>query len=332
MKFFKALINWKFWLSLVLGALFLISTYFFTFKWLNDYTYHNIEVEVPDLSEMKIQEAMAKLDEMNLHYTIDSVKFTEDVEPFTVIDFYPAAGSQVKPGRKIFIKSNPSDYPPVELPNLIDKSKRMAFTQLAMRNLVVGDTIYEEDPARDAVLRVLYNNKVIQAGTSLPRGAKVDLVLGRGFSVDVNVPDLLGLSFQEAKRMLKERFFNLGNVTFLGESNDTILSSVVYQDPPPTDLYDEGLPVSIWLSDKNRGELRSKIDSMDILFRRKVSRDDSLYYNSVQNANKIDLSDLPEEIRNQVKHDERAKQNMELNKTQQAPAKAKIDTTGISIE
>lgn len=332
MNFLKALVNWKVWLSVILGLATLGGVYFLTFKWLDEYTHHGIELSVPDLSKMKIQEAMATLDEMGLTYSVDSAKFDEGIDPYAVIDFYPIEGAKVKPGRKIFIRSNPSDYAPVELPKVIDRSKRMAFAQLAMRDIFVGDTIYEEDPAKDVVLRVLYNNKEIKPGTLLPRGAKVTIVLGRGYNVDVDVPDLLGLNLNEVKMTLRERHFSLGNIYYLGSTADSVMLRVVYQDPPSTDLYDEGLPISIWLSDRERDDLRHVIDSLDIKFKRKLSVDDSLYYKSVQKSKDININDLPEEIRNQVRSDERAKNNMELNRRKNTKKTSKIDTTGISID
>lgn len=335
MNFFKALISWKLWLSIILGGALLIGLWFYAFKFLDNYTKHGVSVEVPDLSTLNINEAIQKLEELDLRYEVDSVKFTEDYPPYAILDFYPLQGSKVKPGRRIFIKSNPSTWRPVELPDLIDKSSRLAITQLHLRGLVLGDTIYVEDPARDAVLGVMFNGDTIQAGKLLPKGAKIDLVLGRGFKMDMPVPQVEGLTLQEAKAILKNKFFDLGQIYYLGGTRDTIGARVVYQDPPPNDNYDEGLPVSLWLSKKPTSQLRKEIDSLDLVYRRKLDEKDSLFYNSIESSRTIDIKDLPEEIRNAIKYDQNTNEQMRPKEEPKAPAATgpkKIDTIGISID
>ena len=332
MNFLKAFINWKLWLSILLGIGLLVAIWYFTFNFLNEYTNHGVEVEVPDISELTVQQAMQKLDDLDLKYEIDSVKFTEAHPPFSILDFFPLAGSKVKPGRRIFIKSNPSTWSPVELPDLIDKSKRLAMTQLTMKGFVVGDTIYVEDPARDAVLGILYAGDTVQAGKLLPKGSTIDLILGRGFRMDMPVQNVEGMSLANAKSILKQQFFDLGQVYFFG-SRDTLGTKVVYQDPPPKDLYDEGLPISLWLSTKSTSELRKEIDSLNLVYRRRLDEKDSLFYQSIESSKNININDLPEEIRNQVKYDANINEDMRPDKKpQQNTQKATIDTIGISID
>lgn len=326
MNFLKAFISWKLWLSILLGFGLVAGLWIFTFRYLDQYTQHGVEVEVPDLSELSVQEAMKLLEEKNLKYEVDSVKFTEDYPPYAILDFYPKEGSRVKPGRRIFIKSNPRTWAPVELPNLVNKSKRLAFTQLNMRGFVLGDTIYVKDAARDAVLAVMYQGDTVQSGALLPKGSKIDLVLGRGLNLDVPVPNLLGLSLNEAKSVIKNNYFDVGQIYFL-DSRDTIQNKIIYQDPPAYDIYDEGLPISLWLSSKSIAENRKTIDSLNIVFRHAVG-EDSLFYKSVESSKSINISDLPEGIRNQVRNERQAPKPRDS----QHNSKVKIDTTGISIE
>ena len=156
MSFIKALTNCNLWLGIILGVAFLIGLWFLTFKYLENFTNHGVQVEVPDLSGLNVYEAMDRLDELKLLYEVDSVRFTEDFPPYAILEFFPSEGSKVKPGRRIFLKSNPSTWPPIELPDLMDKSYRLAVTQLNLRGFNLGDTIYVEDPARDAVLGILF--------------------------------------------------------------------------------------------------------------------------------------------------------------------------------
>lgn len=334
MNFFKALISWKLWLAILLGVGLLVGLWFFTFNYLDKITNHGVEVEVPNLSEMTIHEAITELDKLGLEYEVDSVKFTEEHPPFSILEYFPAAGEKVKPGRRVFIISNPSTWRPMELPDFIHKSKRLAITQLEMRGFKLGDTIYVRDPAKDAVLGVLYNGDSIKPGKLLPRGSKIDLILGRGLKLDVSVPSFEGLTLAEAKARLKEYYFDIGQVYHLGMDSADInkeTATVVYQDPPTGDVYDEGLPISFWISTLDRSQLRKQIDSLDIVYRRKIN-DDSIFFNSVQESQNINLRDLPEEIRNQVKYDQATNEEMRPDAVKPVNNEQQVDTNGISID
>ncbi|MEG0695879.1 MAG: PASTA domain-containing protein [Algoriella sp.] len=242
--------------------------YHFIFNvWLDSYTNHNEFVEVPDLSKMKINDATAKLEELGLTYEVDSSRFDPNTKPFAIMDFYPTAQSRVKEGRRIFIKSNPRTYRPVDLPDLIGKSKRLALTQLEISGLKIGKIIYEPDLAKDAVLKILYNGKIVKAGEQLPRFATVDLVLGRGMLSGVRMPNLLNFTLTEAKKSIKDNFFEIGQIKFIGSSTDTINARVVYQFPFATDTYDQGQPIDIWLSIEPREKIRAQLKELDVQYK-----------------------------------------------------------------
>ena len=242
--------------------------YHFIFNvWLDSYTNHNEFVEVPDLSKMKINDATAKLEELGLTYEVDSSRFDPNTKPFAIMDFYPTAQSRVKEGRRIFIKSNPRPYRPVDLPDLIGKSKRLALTQLEISGLKIGKIIYEPDLAKDAVLKILYNGKIVKAGEQLPRFATVDLVLGRGMLSGVRMPNLLNFTLTEAKKSIKDNFFEIGQIKFIGSSTDTINARVVYQFPFATDTYDQGQPIDIWLSIEPREKIRAQLKELDVQYK-----------------------------------------------------------------
>ena len=242
--------------------------YHFIFNvWLDSYNNHNEFVEVPDLSKMKINDATAKLEELGLTYEVDSSRFDPNTKPFAIMDFYPTAQSRVKEGRRIFIKSNPRTYRPVDLPDLIGKSKRLALTQLEISGLKIGKIIYEPDLAKDAVLKILYNGKIVKAGEQLPRFATVDLVLGRGMLSGVRMPNLLNFTLTEAKKSIKDNFFEIGQIKFIGSSTDTINARVVYQFPFATDTYDQGQPIDIWLSIEPREKIRAQLKELDVQYK-----------------------------------------------------------------
>lgn len=268
MKFFRALTKWQFWASIVLMALAVYGLYHFTFRvFLDTYTNHNEEISIPDLSQMSIQDAVKTLEELNLTYEIDSVKFDSTKAPYAILDFYPKTGFKVKEGRRVFIKSNPRTWLPVEMPDIIGKSKRLAFTQLKLAGLEVGDTIYEPDIAKDAVLRVMFQGKQISTKTVLPRFAKVDVVLGKGLEYGVKMQSLIGMGLDQARSTIVANQFEVGRLTVEGSASDSSVLRVFYQYPIAGDNYDQGLPVDLWLSDRQPGELSARVKDLDRQYR-----------------------------------------------------------------
>lgn len=271
MKFLRALIKWQFWASILLMGLVAYGLYHLTFRvFLNTYTNHNEEIEIPDLSQMSIKEAIKTLEDLNLTYEIDSAKFDSTRPPYAILEYYPQKGFKVKEGRRIFIKSNPKSWRPVLLPDIIGKSKRLAFTQLKLAGLEVGDTIYEPDIAKDAVLRVLYKGRQISKDTELPRFAKVDLVLGKGLVYGVKMESLIGMGLDQARATILANQFEVGRLTVEGGVSDSSLLRVFYQYPIPGDNYDQGLPVDLWVSEKNPKDLVNLVKELDRQYRNDV--------------------------------------------------------------
>lgn len=276
MKFLKALTKWQFWASLVIMGLICFGLYHFTFKvWLSSYTNHNKEIEVPDLSKMTIQQAVKSLDSLNLTYEIDSVRHDSAKPIYAVLDFYPTKGFKVKEGRRIFIKSNPKGWRPVALPDIVGKSKRLAFTQLKLAGLEVGDTIYEPDIAKDAVLRVLFQGKQIAKETELPRFTKVDIVLGKGLEYGVDMPGLIGMTLEQAKSSILANRFEVGRVNYDDSVSDSASLRVYYQYPIAGDNYDQGLPVDLWVSVKEPKDLQNMVRDLNRQYRN-FSENDSI--------------------------------------------------------
>lgn len=242
--------------------------YHFTFKvWLKSYTNHNQEIELPDLYQMHIDDALKTLDSLGLTYEVDSVRFDSAYLPLSVLESYPEKGFKVKKGRKILIKSNPSDWRPTFLPDIVGKSKRLAITQLKLAGLEVGDTIYKPDLARDAVLGVMYKGRSIEKDFELPRFAKVDLILGKGLEYGVKTPDLIGMFLEEAESSILANRFDVGRLSVEGLVVDSSELRVFYQYPLPNDNYDQGLPVDLWLSTKDIKSLENIIKDLNRQYR-----------------------------------------------------------------
>ena len=195
-------------------------------------TNHGQKQEVPDLSGKTLEEAENILEEQHLRYFIADSTFDVHKKPHEVIDQHPVKGSFVKRNRKIYITVNSIKPPLVKLPNLIDMSKRQAQLVLENSGFLLGKEIYQPDLAKDAVLSMRANGNTVAANTSLPKGTTIDLILGDGMGVmDVEIPDLIGLTVMEAMTVLDAVHLSVGNIEYDEGVTDQLQAYVYYQQP-----------------------------------------------------------------------------------------------------
>ncbi|MFI5163491.1 MAG: PASTA domain-containing protein [Sphingobacteriales bacterium] len=202
---------------------------------LSYYTRHGEGIPVPKLTGMPIDKALNVLKEQGFGVSIDSV-YVQDQPSGTVVEQDPDAGTSVKVNRVIYLKIVKNIAPPVSLPDIMDAPYISAVATISNYGLKVGDTTYRSDIARDHVLEVRYAGQAIQPGSKLPKGSKIDLVLGDGAGAsEVDIPDLVNLDLDGAKFAIKGGKLTLGTITYEGTITDSTNLVVVSQLPMKTD-------------------------------------------------------------------------------------------------
>ncbi|MCW4450761.1 PASTA domain-containing protein [Kaistella sp. BT6-1-3] len=265
----KSLFHWKVLVNIILAAVVFTGLVWLTFRWLELHTNHGKEIAVPNVMNRSVHDAIKILDDSGLDYEVDSFKYDPKYRPFQVLQIYPSPGSRVKDGRTIILKVNPRTYAQVSVPDVLDRYKGLAFRQLEQVGLKVGDTIYEPSIQRDAVLRMLYNGTVLKPETLLQRFSTIDLVIGAGPKRNITVPNLVGLTVQEAKAIIKQNLFEVGLVESEDGKQDES-DIVYYQDPAPFDVRDQGMQIDIWSSKKTPAEMGGKISELNAIYRIKL--------------------------------------------------------------
>jgi serine/threonine-protein kinase len=167
------------------------------------------------------------------------------------------------------LRVNPKSWAPVSVPDIIDRYKGLAFRQLEQVGLKVGDTIFEPSIQRDAVLRMMLNGSTLKPGTLLPRFTTIDLVIGAGPRRNIAVPNLVGLTVQEAKAIIANNLFEIGLVEHEDGGSDES-DIVYYQDPAAFDLRDQGMQIDIWASKKTPAQMGGKISQLNAIYRIKI--------------------------------------------------------------
>lgn len=268
---FKSLFHWKVLGNILLAAIVFLGLVWLTFRWLEVHTNHGEEIPVPNVVNLSVHKAIEVLDDNGLHYEVDSFKYDPKFKPFQVLQIYPAAGSRVKGGRAILLKVNPRTYAPVQVPDILDQYKGLAFRQLESIGLKVGDTIYEPNIQRDAVIRMQRGGTIVKPGMKLPRFASIDLVIGTGPKRNVTVPNLVGLTVQEAKAVISNNLFEIGLIDF--EDQDRDQSDIVYyQDPEGGAIRDQGMQIDLWASKKIPAQMMGKIQQLNSIYRTQIER------------------------------------------------------------
>lgn len=214
-------------IAIVSGVVFLLLLFYS----LRFYTRHGESIEVPTLKGINIENAIEKLEAQGFRYQVDSV-YQADKQPGLVIEQDPDPGTKVKLNRTLYLTIITKNAPEVQLPNLTEMALLEAVSTLNNYGLKLGDTIYIPDIARDRVLDVKYAGQKINAGQPIPKGSKIDLVLGNGMGEsEVSVPNLVGYTLDEAIFSLKGASLTLGTVKYMGPVVDSASARVVSQTP-----------------------------------------------------------------------------------------------------
>lgn len=212
-----------------------IVVVFVAFYSLGYYTRHGSGIPVPKITGINIDRALGTLKEQGFGVSIDSVYVLDQV-PGTVIEQDPDAGTNVKEGRVIYLKIVKNQAPNISLPDILDAPYISAEATLSNYGIKIGDTTYKSDIARDHVLEIKFAGQPIQPGTKIPKGSKVDLVLGDGSGAsEVEIPDLVNQDLDAARFVLKNSGLILGTITYQGAITDSTNLTVVAQMPMKTD-------------------------------------------------------------------------------------------------
>jgi beta-lactam-binding protein with PASTA domain len=216
----------------VFAFLLVVTLVFLFFGSLNWITGFGKTQKVPSVTGQNVQAAIKMLEASGLEVVIQDSVFIDTLAKQAVVRQIPDAESIVKTGRTIYLTINRSIPPQVEMPNLTGFSLKSAEMFLLSLGLKMGNISYRPDIARNAVLEQLLGDRPIAPGTKIPTGTVINFVLGSGEgSGELEVPQLVGLTFEAAKLMLQGMNINIGAVVALNPITDSASSFIVKQSP-----------------------------------------------------------------------------------------------------
>ncbi|WP_177230378.1 PASTA domain-containing protein [Chitinophaga sp. CF118] len=240
-------------LAVAVGSILLLGLVFFLS--LGVITKHGDTLTVPDVYKKNVQEATMILEKEGFNVDVRDSIYIDSIPALAVWEQTPEKGATVKVGRTIYLTINKVVPPMVAMPDLEGFTFRSAEMMLRSLRLNVGDTIYKPDFATNTVLQQLLNGKVLKPGKMIPEGSNITLVLSSGTGSTENpAPNLIGLTFLEAKETLSASNLSIGTVLIDPGVGDTLNAYVTKQSPMPRNNLNEtnkvraGESIDIWLS------------------------------------------------------------------------------------
>ncbi|MBN8850985.1 MAG: penicillin-binding protein [Sphingobacteriales bacterium 50-39] len=251
---FKFLTTKPLWINILAGIgllLFLLLIFLGSLALL---TQHGKTMKIPSVTGLSYTDAKKTLESEGFGVQIQDSVYSDTMAPLKVVKQFPEADNLVKVNRTVYLTINRSEAPFIQMPNLVSMSFRNAEMILRQYGLRLEDTVFKPDFAKNSVLDQLYKGETIKPGSQIRQGSAITLVLGSGIGgIGYIVPDLFGLTYQQAKSRLDSMSLIFGAVTSGPDVRDTADGYIYKQTPDqfgedgrPNRIH-PGQTIDIWL-------------------------------------------------------------------------------------
>ncbi|MDE1191611.1 MAG: PASTA domain-containing protein [Arachidicoccus sp.] len=204
----------KFFINLLIIIFIVVALFIGFFASLGWITKHGESVAVPNVMGLNIDAAMQKISSASLKPVVLDSTYYDSLPALSVVSQSPNGGAQVKDGRIVYITINRAVAPTVQIPDLTGYSLSSASLLLKSFGLRVGKFSYTASPVRDAVVKQQIGDSIIAAGSKVPMGTAINLIIGDGTGSEMlTVPNLVGMQVSDAKDYLTSLKCSIGNIT-----------------------------------------------------------------------------------------------------------------------
>ena len=171
----------------VLMALALVALGYIALLFIDVFTSHGQQVQVPDVRNMPLEKAIEILDDAGLRWEIsDSTTFYENYKPGTVIDQDPKAKSYIKKIRIIYLSVNAMHAPIIPLPKLVDLPGRQGAAMLKAMGYKHVDIDSVPSEMAGLILQVTVDGHNVAPNTPVSVNSQIKIIVGDGSIVDLN--------------------------------------------------------------------------------------------------------------------------------------------------
>ncbi len=228
--------------GLAMFALLLLAILYF-YVYLPSSTNHGETITVPDIEGKTLAELEVELEQRLLRFEVSDSSYSDSHPPLSVLKQYPKAGAKVKEGRMIYVTINRTQPPTVPVPNLIDGSVVNAEAVLKSNQLRRGHIRLVKGPF-NIVKEMYFKGAKVAAGTRVPKGSVIDLVVMDGGSGSFELPDFRSQELEDAKVLIMGNNLVLGEIHVVGDTTNGV---ILQQIPEPGDIVKVGDAVELWI-------------------------------------------------------------------------------------
>ena len=252
----------KFYLNLLLIVILSGVLLWLTFRLLDRYTRHGNVYIMPDFVGQDFQQVKHDHSRDFNFILIDSV-YPKGQQPGSIYQQDPLPGSKIKKGRNVYAIIVAVTPEKTVMPNLKGISLREAIGRLESSGLDVDHLEYVSYSYKNNVIDQYYQGQPIEKGTELVKGSKITLRVGLGDDKsNVKVPNLIGKSAEETKRLLNLAGLNLGVEE--REDNDSIQYLCVRRmsPGPSSGAVKPGTYVDVWYHSSRTLDFKKEMNEL----------------------------------------------------------------------
>lgn len=174
----RAPIVWGNCLGLVVATIALLVGAAF---YLDSYTLHGENLQMPDVKGLDANVAVKKLEMMALRAEVSDTDYVANRPAGIILEQSIEPGREVKRDRLVLLTVNSMNSPLVAIPDLADNCS-LREAEMKLKNLGFKIGVHELVPGdQDWVFGVKVKGRSVSSGTRVPAGSAVTLVVGEGY-------------------------------------------------------------------------------------------------------------------------------------------------------
>jgi len=166
--------------NLLAAVVVVIALIIAAFFWLNSYTRHGEEVEIPDVKGITFERAKPLFSEKNLDCIISDSVFSKSVPAGTIVETLPPVGSKVKKGRTVQVVISSLAARLIAVPDVQGQSQKLAEATLRAYGFERLEIKLVAGQWRELVEGLELSGRPLVAGEKIPADSRISLLVSSG--------------------------------------------------------------------------------------------------------------------------------------------------------
>lgn len=200
-------------------------------------------VKVPMVIGKPMPEAEKILSSVGLSIAKVNEQYSENTAQGLVINQVPKPGQSVKSARSVYLTVSKGQES-VSVPYIVGQPSRSARIILKNKGLDIGNIEYISSDVYGPDSVVVQK---IAAGKSVAFGSRIDLIISKGGTSQVKVPQLDGMKYDDAVKTLQECGLVAGSINYV--KNETYLpNTILNHNPAAGELVSKGATINLTIT------------------------------------------------------------------------------------